>query len=414
MKKICLLIMFFSLFMLSSCSDENLVNEYFENKKSDDIEVFWDVVDSYDDFIKNHYSTYSKTAYDHESIDVLNNYVPTSFNQLVEKDDLINYELTDNRSYLEGSLSYTYLEVSKHKEFVNDSCQYIKEGIICEGDTENQYFSFYVDGLNAYMTYGQVVNEYNSYQYEMYFYVNEDGKKVFEFFLKTISSDPFLPANHTYKSTLIEDQEETIYTCWNCDSEDDNIGLEYTYHNFQDQTYLSVMVNAYKMYNIHYYDSSKQTYYNAQVEPMRITMNTIEVYDGDIMLVKLNPDRGYYKLNMMPIDGWSSLYEIDDHDYPKNYELIIDHNASSEPMIVHLESRTGEYVYYEYNTFREEVPQDILDLSRFGLESPYDRDFYDHEVSYFESRYYDLLEDIDMLGAFEIISDNFMDALKIG
>ena len=132
------------------------------------------------------------------------------------------------------------------------------------------------------------------------------------------------------------------------------------------------------------------------------------------MLVKLNPDRGYYKLNIMPIDGWSSLYEIDDHDYPKNYELIIDHNASSEPMIVHLESRTGEYVYYEYNTFREEVPQDILDLSRFGLESPYDRDFYDHEVSYFESRYYDLLEDIDMLGAFETISDNFMDALKIG
>jgi hypothetical protein len=401
------------MFILTGCSNENLVNDYFENKKSDDIEVLWDVLDIYDVFISDQYETYSKTSYGHENIDVSDNYIPANFDNIVNKNDLVNYELTDNRSYLVGSLSYTYLEVSKHKDFVNEHCENIKEGIKCDGQNDDEYFTYYVNEDNAYILYGQIVNEYLVYQHEMYFYINEDGKKVFDYKVLSLSSDPFLPSNHAFRSIVIEDEGETSYTCWNFDDEEENVGLKYSYQDFQDGSLISINANRYLMYQINYFNPEKDIYYKGSIESNVVTMLDLEVYDDSILLVKMNPPRGYYKLNMMPIDGWDTILEIDDHDYPKNYKMVIEGLSMYSPMIVHLEDRTGEYIYYEYSAFREEVPNDILDLSRFGLSSPYTHQFYSNEVDYFNSNYPGLLEDADMNGTFQNILIEFEEILGI-
>ena len=55
MKKICLLILLLSMFMLSSCSNENLANAFFDNEKSDEISVLWEVIHEYDTFVHNVY-----------------------------------------------------------------------------------------------------------------------------------------------------------------------------------------------------------------------------------------------------------------------------------------------------------------------------------------------------------------------
>jgi hypothetical protein len=399
---------------LSSCSSsEALKNDFFENKKSDDIQTLWELVDTYDEFINDSYLTYSKTAYGNEAINTLSAYVPVDFDGVVYKEDLINYQLTDNRNYLEGSLSYSYLEVSKHKDFVSQQCQDIKEGMTCLGETEDEYFTYFVDDGKAYMSYGQVVNSYTTYQYEMLFYTNEDDKKVFEFLVKSISSEPVLPGNNVYKTILVEDEGETSYTCLNCDDEDGNVGLKYAYKNFLDGTYVSVLANKNKLYQVKYFDVDKQTYYNAEVELTDITMNYIEVYDESIMLVKMNPERGYYKLNMIPIDGWDRIYEIDGNDYPTNYELIRSNTSTSETMTVHLETRTGEYIYYEYSNFKEVVPNDILDLSRFELESPYDLQFYSSEVEYFSTIAQDLIEEAGMADPFETLLLDYKEYLRL-
>lgn len=411
MKKIGILMMIFSMFMMTGCSNENLVNDLFDNKKSDDIDVLWDVIDQYDGFIDNHYNTYAKKTYGNESIDTHDNYVSVNLEGIIYKNDLLNYELTDNRSYVEGSLSYTYLEISKHKDFVSDYCQNIKEGIQCDGDNPDEYFTYYVNDNQAYILYGQIVNEYLVYRHEMFFYTNEDEKKVFEYKVESISSDTYLPADHLFKSIVVENQGETYYTIWNFNDEDGNVGLKYIYHDFLDESWLSVSVNRLKMYQIKFFDPDKETYYEASVDSTSITLYNLEVYDGHILLVKMDPHRGYYKLNMMAIDGWDSISEIEDYDYPKNYEMNLEGLSIHDPMIVHLESRSGEYVYYEYNAFREEVPSDVLDLSRFGLESPYTLQFYLDEVDTFNSIYQGLIEEAHMDGSFETILASFEEAL---
>jgi hypothetical protein len=83
------------------------------------------------------------------------------------------------------------------------------------------------------------------------------------------------------------------------------------------------------------------------------------------------------------------------------------------PMIVHLESRTGEYVYYEYSHFGEVVPDDILDLSRFNLESPYALAFYLDEVDDFSNHYHSLIEDANMNDSFENLTTNFKEILDL-
>ena len=120
-------VIFLFVLFLSSCTDKNLTNDFFENGKSDDIDVLWDILDSYDDFIKYHYDTFAHGTYKNENIDTLDEYVHVDFRSTIHRGDLINYELTDNRSYLEGSLSYTYLEVSNHKDFVNENCETLKK-----------------------------------------------------------------------------------------------------------------------------------------------------------------------------------------------------------------------------------------------------------------------------------------------
>jgi hypothetical protein len=131
------------------------------------------------------------------------------------------------------------------------------------------------------------------------------------------------------------------------------------------------------------------------------------------MLVKMNPERGYYKLNMIPIDGWDRIYEIDGNDYPTNYELIRSNTSTSETMTVHLETRTGEYIYYEYSNFKEVVPNDILDLSRFELESPYDLQFYSSEVEYFSTIAQDLIEEAGMADPFETLLLDYKEYLRL-
>lgn len=413
MKKIGILISIFSMFILTGCSNKDLVNDYFENKKSDDIEVLWDVLDIYDDFIKYHYDTFAQNTYGNESIDTLDEYVYVDFKNTINRDDLINYELTDNRSYLEGSLSYTYLEVSNHKDFVNEHCENIKEGIKCDGQNADEYFTYYVNNEDAYILYGQIVNEYSVYKHSMYFYTNEDGKKVFDYTLESKSSDLVLPTDNIFRSILVEDQGETQYTCWNYNDEDGNIGLEYGYRDDTDGSYVSIMVNNYQMYNIHYFDPIKSIYYKASIDQNIVIMNDLEVYDGHIMLAKMNPLRGYFKINMMPIDGWDYITKIDGYDYPVNYEMPIVGLSMYDPMIVHLESRTGEYVYYEYSHFGEVVPDDILDLSRFNLESPYSLAFYLDEVDDFSNHYQSLIEDANMNDSFENLTTNFKEILDL-
>ena len=413
MKKIGILISIFSMFILTGCSNENLVNDYFENKKSDDIEVLWDVLDIYDDFIKYHYDTFAQNTYGNESIDTLDEYVYVDFKNTINRDDLINYELTDNRSYLEGSLSYTYLEVSNHKDFVNEHCENIKEGIKCDGQNADEYFTYYVNDEDAYILYGQIVNEYSVYKHSMYFYTNEDGKKVFDYTLESKSSDLVLPTDNIFRSILVEDQGETQYTCWNYNDEDGNIGLEYGYRDDTDGSYVSIMVNNYQMYNIHYFDPIKSIYYKASIDQNIVIMNDLEVYDGHIMLAKMNPLRGYFKINMMPIDGWDYITKIDGYDYPVNYEMPIVGLSINDPMIVHLESRTGEYVYYEFNQFGEVVPEDILDLSRFNLESPYTLAFYLDEVDDFSHTYQSLIEEANMDESFENLTAHFDEILGL-
>jgi hypothetical protein len=131
------------------------------------------------------------------------------------------------------------------------------------------------------------------------------------------------------------------------------------------------------------------------------------------MLAKMNPLRGYFKINMMPIDGWDYITKIDGYDYPVNYEMPIVGLSINDPMIVHLESRTGEYIYYEYSHFGEVVPDDILDLSRFNLESPYSLAFYLDEVDDFSQTYQSLIEDANMDESFENLTAHFDEILGL-
>jgi hypothetical protein len=413
MKKLIMAVIFLFVLSLSSCTDKNLTNDFFENGKSDDIDVLWDVLDIYDDFIEYHYDTFAQNTYGNESIDTLDEYVYVDFRSTIHRDDLINYELTDNRSYLEGSLSYTYLEVSNHKDFVNENCENIKEGIKCDGQNDNEYFTYYLNDEDAYIIYGQVVNEYLMYKHKMYFYTNEDEKKVFDYTLESISTDLMLPSDQIFRSILVENEGETQYTCWNYNDEDGNIGLEFGYRDDVDGSYVSIMVNKYQMYNIHYFDPIKEIYYKASIDQDIVTMNDLEVYDGHIMLAKMNPLRGYFKINMMPIDGWDYITKIDGYDYPVKYEMPIVGLSMDNPMIVHLESRTGEYVYYEYSHFGEVVPEDILDLSRFYLESRYTLAFYLDEVDDFSHTYQSLIEDANMDESFETLTTHFDEILGI-
>ena len=381
---------------LTGCSSsERLANDYFDNEKSDDISVLWDVVSEYDMFIRESYDTYLSSTYPDDpisTIQLLDDYVLYDQTGKIYKEDMINYELTDNRSYLsEESNVYYYLNESWISFFEDMYCQGIKEGVKCYDSDELNYLLYYVDGNQAYIEYRSTVNNFIVHLEKMYYYTNAFEDKVFEYthHVKAIDQVAY---DYIKKTTLIEGEGEISYACENCHLGDGTGEMYYSNVNFLSGSRIHVMQIDDDSSEIKFYNGQTQEFYWGVAHGGESRLISYEVYDGNIKLAELNVNYGRFWINLNALDGWSYI-EKAETDLPiTQYHLYDDQEVVIDDILVRLAVTQGDYVYYVYEGSYGSVPNDILNMSKFGLEAPYSLEYNLQKELYFEHVYQLLLE----------------------
>ena len=395
MKKIMVVFLFVFMITLSGCNrSEALSNDYFENDKSDDISVLWEVVHEYDTFIYDAYEQHLGTTYPRwmGSIQHLNDYILYDQTGKIYKEDMINYELTDNRSYLiEGSNLYYYLYESWHSSFQDMYCKDIKEGVKCYDGDELDYLLYYVDDNQAYIEYRGTVNNFSVHLEKMYFYTNEFDDKVFEY-THSVKDVDQVTYEYIKKTTLIEGEGETSYACEYCHLGDETGNMYYSNVNFLSGSRIHVTHIDGDSYEIKFYNGQTQEFYWGVSHNDDLRLLSYEVYDGNIKLAELNVNYGRFWINLNAVDGWSYIEEATTDQITPQYHLYDENEILIDDILVRLEVTEGDYVYYAYEGIYGSVPDDILSMSRFGLETPYSLNYYLEKELYFEHIYPLLIE----------------------
>jgi hypothetical protein len=416
MKKLMMISIMLFLIMLTGCSrSEVLSNDYFDNEKSDDISVLWDVVQEYDRFISNSYHNHLRSTYpmDMRSIQHLNDYILYDQTGKIYKEDMINYELTDNRSYfIEGSDLYYYLFESWISVFENSYCEAIKEGVKCYDEDELDYLLYYVDGNQAYVEYRQTINNFQVHLEKMYYYTNVFEDKVFEYthYVKDVDQVEY---EYIRKTTLIEGEGEVSYACEYCDLREETGDLYYSNVNFTSGSRIHVTHIDDDSYQIKFYNGQTQEFYWGFVQGEESRLISYEVYDGNIKLAELNVNYGRFWINLNALDGWSYIEKAETDQTIPHYHLYDENEELIDDILVRLAVSEGDYVFYEYRGDYGSVPEDILNMSRFGLEAPYTLDYHLQKELYFEHVYQLLLEQAHFDRTFNMSYDYVMKILDI-
>lgn len=416
MKKITVIILFLLILSLSACKNQDhLINDYFENEESDDISILWDVVHEYNRFISDSYQQYLRSTYPLEtrSVQHLNDYILYDQTGKIYKEDMINYELTDNRSYLiEGSDIYFYLFDSWISIFEGLYCDDIQEGVKCYGSNETEYLMYYVSGDEAYVEYNQIINGLNEHLQKMYYYINELEEKVFEYthYQKDIDQIEY---DSITKTTLIEGLGEVAYTCGSCNLNERTGWLKYSavnfftggrkyiYH-FEDDSYMIKLLNG-----------RTNEFYWGFVDEDEAELVSYEAYDGHIKLVELNPFKRSFKINLNALDGWSYIEKLDANQTGLDYQLYDENELLIDNILVRLAVIEGDYVYYDYEGEESVIPNDILNMSRFGLDAPYSMDYFLDQEEYFMHIYPLILENAHMDRTFNMSYNYFMKMMDL-
>ncbi|AUD63794.1 hypothetical protein BK010_09395 [Tenericutes bacterium MO-XQ] len=408
MKKITIFLIVLFMFSLSGCkNNDHLTNDYFENEKSDDIEVLMDIINEYDAFIHDNYNQYLGTTYPRQfgSVQGLNDYVLYDQNEKIYKDDMINYDLTDNRSYL---IEYSDIQYYLYESRITAYCDDIKEGIKCYDDKELYYLLYYVDGNEAYVEYSSVVNGYTVHLEKMYYYTNELEEKVFEYTHQAKNVDE-IDYKYITKTTLIEDVGEVSYTCSSCNVSERTGWLDYSSVSFTNMSRKYIYQGSNDAYLIKFLNGVTNEFYWGIVNDDVSNLIVYEVYRGHIKLVEMNPINGTFIINLNALDGWSY---IEESETPRLYHIYDENEILIDNLLVGLAVTEGDFVFYEYEG-ASPVPDDILNMSTYGLEAPYSMEYYLNQKEYFDHVYPLLLDGAHMDRTFEMSYDYFMKMLDI-
>lgn len=416
MKKITLIMLLLLILSLSGCSNkEHLINAYFVNEEDDDISVLWDVLNEYDRFISDSYEQYLGSTYprDTRSIQHLNDYVLYDQTGKIYKEDMINYDLTDNRSYLiEGSDIYFYRFDSWISIFEDLYCDDIQEGVKCYATDQIQYLLYYVDGDEAYVEYNDVINGTSEHLQKMYYYTNELNEKVFEYTHYNRDIDQ-IEYDYITKTTLIEGVGEIAYTCALCNISERTGWLKYSAVNFFTGDRKYIYQGEDDFYMIKLLDGRTNKFYWGTVSEGQGYLELFEAYEGKIKLVELNPFRRRFTINLNALDGWSYIEKQDAHPYELNYHLYDENELLIDNILVRLVVTEGDYAYYDYDGEDSIIPDDILNMSRFGLEAPYSMDYFLDQEQYFMHIYPLILEIAHMDRTFDMSYNYFMKMMDL-
>ena len=387
MKKLLILFLLLLTVPLTGCA--NLSDEYFPNETKNSMEEAMALFKTYSDHLENYYDEhYPKGVTD---ITEDERYIAVdTYKDTYSRDELLNYDLTDNRMFLViNEFEFVLYKLDEIYSFGVDECSKTPEGKLCkiEGllDTDNAIM-FQMEGTDIVLEL-IITSDIKVYTHTYYFRYEEDKVTLdYSFTTEVLSSSEITSYRNTYYK---EDEVQKSYF------KETGFDIEGKYLEYQEEYNLITGDFTRKHEgkddcDLWYYNSSNNELYyihkvNEDYEGFNYT-----VFNGKKEQIKYYSDRELYWVNFSEIPGWDYLVRKDNSSY---FEMYLN-NEIPEGLTVAIQFRYGEYVYGEFS--KEELTDDVLNLSKFGLSLPYSNQFFADKESFIIDNFNTILEDAGM------------------
>ena len=393
MKKIWITCTFISLLLLFfGCSQKKLDNPYFENTSENTFEEAHGLFNEYMTRVRGTLEEYFPRVYQDEVMYFEEGYINA---QLSSKDriyrhELFNYHLSDDRSYMRYSQLYYLTDNTFFGGLsgIISECDTITEGENCVETRQladpsllKSGLTFYMEGNELYMEFMFSVNVNTLYHYAFHFYEDEFMDDTMEMTLQIYNTSESIFETNSYTKLVFGKSLEESF-CNHCDINDSFEGsLEYLYAKFKEKPYQAYSYETSNILSfIHLTISNDYTYgdvfngetgelFNCRTQDDAFVTQRYEQYIRNTLVVKYSEYS--YLVNLQEVLGWDNLVRIPEEF--NTYLLQYNDVVLSDQYFVKIEYEHSEYPYFGADS---PFTDDLLSLAIFGLQTPYNTDYF--------------------------------------
>ncbi|HAX03746.1 MAG: hypothetical protein A2Y45_08495 [Tenericutes bacterium GWC2_34_14] len=397
-------------FFIVSCRQDNLeimTNPYFEDHSKNDYTDLNTLKLLYDAMLIDYYNeTYAMDIGNKPfSYHRIPGYYTLPRTEYLYRTDLaVNYDLIDLRDVYQYSALYRFID-SDSKYFFNffnpSKCI---ENTRCQQDGSKDYLHYAIEGSEIFLTYSKE---------------DDMGQEIFIYYYN-LDEQSGLSVEFTYIEYNFEDEiEEISYVKYLNDTYEINMVYDGDYHmthyNIQTSEVISNSFFDPNAYRYHYYDPEKDISFVFPTDGITISDNSyLTVYEQNQIKFKSNQRLSNVSLNLFFIIDWNKLKVDDPYLTPSTATLYHDDQIIDEDLVVYYNSSLGsvELLVIEH-TPTSKVDEDIITLSRFGLDSGYT---YEKINTMFDDGFMDIqdaLNRYDLKMSYEEVIELFESTLMI-
>ncbi len=362
----------FTLYLVS-CSHnqpEIIGNPYFEDTSKNDYEDVLNLKMNYDALITDYYNdTY---AMDIGNWPFLLHRIPgfelLPDTEFITKTDLsTNHDLIDQRDVYQYSAFYPFIAGVKwfFVFFDTEGCQ---ENTLCQDDKTSDYMHYAMHDSEIYITYSNRTS-YGREVFTYYYVLNEDDTLYVEFSLITYDDEDEI-TDMSYVEYKEDDYElNMIYESVMYDYD----YYEITHNNIQSSEVISTHFYSPGAYRYHYYDPVKDISYVFSTDGITAGKNSfLTQYEENQIKLNCDMDLSRISINLYFVNGWTKLKVDELYIHPTTATLYQNELLIDENLIVTYDSVLGSVEWNSFvNSYNERVEEDLITLSRFGLNSGY-------------------------------------------
>ncbi len=380
MKRLFIVALLLVVLPLAGCT--KLSNEYFENNTLNHVDDAMDLFEGYTNHMMEYYIENYPIISEMFDIKTADSYIPfTGSLDSIQRHELLNYHLTDNRGYLVNNHMTTVLEqIAYIYSFGISECPNAKEDKVCTSDElPGTSIRVLMEDKEVIVEYTKIVDtEYYTQYKATYFYHfrYEEELLVLDFSYEETSID----TDEAYLSMYLYYKENTVeQSKYRTHYESDNSYYKEVEINFNllSMDYTK-KVETHESASISYYNNENNEKFSIEVENGDYRNFAYTIYNGTKKIVSLINDKTLYAVNFSEVAGWDFL-ELTSGENEYN---IYYNNIQIEDLTVFLNTYSGEYVFQNFKT-ETTFDDDLLSLSKFGLSLPYDTQYFEDKENYF-------------------------------
>jgi len=401
---------FLMTFFIASCKARGsyVENPYFTDTSRDDFSTFYDTFDLYLDELHDYYDeTYLDVLfYRHFYYWSIDGFTPILDQPYYTKAEIaVNDHLIDERSLFLRSSMKRVLDNDRLVFADMDDLDRCKENTICGEDDTDNYLQFSIHEQQLYFTYS-VRFSYSVYKYM--FYISKDSnQKIHLEFLQVITDYSDYDVEHVHYVLYDEDVKELNMSF---DGWDKNI----SYYDIVTKEKIESSFGLWwNQSSITYYDPELETEFECEIDDNGVIGDTsLLQFEQNHIKLSVDDTLESVSLRLNQIEGWNRI-KLSNYSNPQPVTLYLDDVAVDDALIAEYDEITGNVMLKLESNFGDLIPEDLISLERYGLDSGYDYVTINALFDDFKASVPDLLERFDLNHTSEELIQIFKDTTGV-